>query len=118
MKANLVKKQEGWYNLYQNDIGIGSTHTELQGYKLSLANCQAIEQDSPLLEYVLEVNGEGWDDHLYRGSRKQTEWDVEVEMECVMGCQNLILNGENSVCCGDKKPKLDADGCLILNERL
>jgi hypothetical protein len=44
MKAKLVKKQEGWYNLYQNDIGIGSTHTELQGYKLSLANCQAIER--------------------------------------------------------------------------
>jgi hypothetical protein len=47
-------------------------------------------------------------------SLQQTEWDVKVEMECVMGCQNLILNGENSVCCGDKKPKLDADGCLIL----
>jgi hypothetical protein len=37
-------------------------------------------------------------------------------MECVMGCQNLILNGENSVCCGDKKPKLDTDGCLILKK--
>jgi hypothetical protein len=48
---------------------------------------------------------------------QQTEWDVEVEMECVMGCQNLILNGENSVCCGDKKPKLDADGCLILKRK-
>ena len=47
-------------------------------------------------------------------SLQQTEWDVEIEMGCVMGCQNLILNGENSVCCGDKKPKLDADGCLIL----
>ena len=47
-------------------------------------------------------------------TKQQTEWDVRIEMECVMGCQNLILNGENSVCCGDKKPKLDADGCLIL----
>ena len=51
-------------------------------------------------------------------SLQQTEWDCIIEMECVMGCQNLILNGKNSVCCGDKKPKLDADGCLILNERL
>ena len=50
MKAKLVKKQEGWYNLYQNDIGIGSTHTELQGYKLSLANCQAIERGYDLDE--------------------------------------------------------------------
>ena len=50
MKAKLVKKQEGWYNLYQNDIGIGSTHTELQGYKLSLRNCQAIERGYDLNE--------------------------------------------------------------------
>jgi len=49
----------------------------------------------------------------YKQALQPKEWDVEVEMECVMGCQNLILNGENSVCCGDKKPKLDSDGCLI-----
>ncbi len=53
MKAKLVKKQEGWYNLYQNDIGIGSTHTELQGYKLSLANCQAIERGYDLDELAM-----------------------------------------------------------------
>ena len=64
---------------------------------------------------VDELNGNGlrYFDKFIR-TLQQTEWDVEVEMECVMGCQNLILNGENSVCCGDKKPKLDADGCLIL----
>lgn len=50
-------------------------------------------------------------------SLQQTEWDVEIEMECVMGCQNLILNGENSVCCGDKKPKLDENKCLILKRK-
>ena len=50
-------------------------------------------------------------------SLQQTEWDVEIVMECVMGCQNLILNGENSVCCGDKKPKLDSNGCLILKRK-
>jgi hypothetical protein len=48
--------------------------------------------------------------------QQPTEIDVVIEMECVMGCQNLILNGENSVCCGDKKPKLDSDGCLILKK--
>ena len=47
-------------------------------------------------------------------TKQKTEFDVEIEMECVMGCQNLILNGENSVCCGDKRPKLDANNCLIL----
>ena len=118
MKAKLVKKQEGWYNLYQNDIGIGSTHTELQGYKLSLANCQAIEQDSPLQEYVLEVNGEGWDDHLYRGSRKQTEWEVSVVMK--NNRTGKIINSDFDLewdedgLCDRPIPKLDADGCLIL----
>ena len=50
MKATLVKKQANWYNLYQNDIGIGSTHAELQGYKLSLKNCQAVERGYDLDE--------------------------------------------------------------------
>ena len=62
-------------------------------------------------EYGCETLTEVQDKHIQ--SLKQTEWDVIVEMECVIGCQNLILNGENSVCCGDKKPKI-ADGCLIL----
>lgn len=56
----------------------------------------------------------GLEGHDYIQSLQQTEWDVIVEMECVIGCQNLILNGENSVCCGDKKPKISEDGCLIL----
>jgi hypothetical protein len=42
MKATLIKKAEGWYNLYQDKIGIGSTHSELQGYKLSKQNCDDI----------------------------------------------------------------------------
>lgn len=42
MKATLIKKAEGWYNLYQDNIGIGSTHAELQGYKLSKQNCDEI----------------------------------------------------------------------------
>ena len=50
----------------------------------------------------------------YLNSLQQTEWDVEIEMECKGGCKYLVLNGINSICCGDKKPKLDKDGCLIL----
>ncbi len=42
MKAILIKKAEGWYNLYQDKIGIGSTYPELQGYKLSKQNCDEI----------------------------------------------------------------------------
>jgi len=42
MKAKLIKKSDGWYNLYDGGIGIGSTNTELQGYKLSKLNCDEI----------------------------------------------------------------------------
>jgi hypothetical protein len=42
MKAKLVKKKGGWYNLYDGEIGIGSTHSELQGHKLSVNNCDEI----------------------------------------------------------------------------
>lgn len=62
------------------------------------------------MQYSENLN-QGFESFL---SLQQTEWDVLVEMECVIGCQNLILNGENSVCCGDKKPKISEDGCLIL----
>lgn len=121
MKTKLIKKKDGWYNLYDGEIGIGSTHEKLQGYKLSLKNCQAIEQNSPNEEYVLEVYGEGWDDHLYRGSRKKTEWDVEIEMICPhpsdtyrcgiqYGCDEDGCNHPNQI------PYLDADGCLILKK--
>jgi len=40
--GTLIKKAEGWYNLYQDKIGIGSTYPELQGYKLSKQNCDEI----------------------------------------------------------------------------
>ena len=50
MKAKLVKKQDGWFNLYQDEVGIGSTHEELQGNKLSLKNCEAIENGYDLDE--------------------------------------------------------------------
>jgi hypothetical protein len=43
MKMKLVRKAEGWYNLYDGEVGIGSTHEELQQpYKLSKQNCDEI----------------------------------------------------------------------------
>ena len=55
----LIKKTEGWYNLYDGEIGIGSTHKELQGFKLSLKNCESIE-----LGYDLgELAENHWDEN-------------------------------------------------------
>jgi hypothetical protein len=39
---------------------------------------------------------------------------VGFEMECISGCDKLVLNGVNSVCCGDKVPKTK-DGCIVLD---
>jgi hypothetical protein len=42
MKGTLIRKAECWYNLYQEKIGFGSTHWELQGHKLCQKNCDEI----------------------------------------------------------------------------
>jgi hypothetical protein len=47
---------------------------------------------------------------------KPTEIEVMVEMECKIGCEHLVLNGKNSLCCGNKVPKLDSEGYLILKK--
>jgi hypothetical protein len=113
-------KREDRYDLYADDGSkIASTSPNTMK-KLSLKNCQAIEQDSPLQEYVLEVNGEGWDDHLCRGSRKQTEWDVEIEMQKhlegyeMVGHQKGVYGSGHRIPIYNSKPRLDGDGCLIL----
>ena len=45
-------------------------------------------------------------------SLQQTEWDVEVEMEDVFVHSPSLSPNQKSQ--WEKKPKLDADGCLIL----
>jgi len=47
-------------------------------------------------------------------SLQPTEIDVEIEMECKIGCDNFIFNGDKSICCGNKIKKLDSNGNLIL----
>ena len=48
-------------------------------------------------------------------SLQQTEWDVEIEMECPQ-CKEYGYISECRNVCNKKfiQPKLDADGCLIL----
>lgn len=50
--------------------------------------------------------------YLKRRVTQQTEWDVEVVEECLdPTCDGVNRKGE---CITTGKPKLDADGCLIL----
>ena len=50
-----------------------------------------------------------------RHMKQQTEWDVEIVMECPQ-CQDWGYVSECKNSCNQKfiQPKLDADGCLIL----
>jgi hypothetical protein len=48
--------------------------------------------------------------------QQPTEIDVEIEMECKIGCDNFIFNGDKSICCGNKIKKLDSKGNLILRK--
>lgn len=66
------------------------------------------DDDNETFEFAEESEKE------FINSLQKTEFDVEIKMECKIGCGNLILNGKNSVCCGNKVPKLGPDGCLIL----
>jgi hypothetical protein len=58
MKSKLIKKSDGWYNLYDGEIGIGSTHAELQGHKLSKQNCDEIFGVVDVEKYVDEYAAE------------------------------------------------------------
>ena len=57
--------------------------------------------------------GEIFDDYIQ--SLQQTEWDVEIVMECPQ-CKEYGYISECRNVCNKKfiQPKLDADGCLIL----
>lgn len=93
MKAKLIKVGDH-YDLYYRDevedliIGFASTDSTFER-KLSLKNCQEIEQQFPT----------------------ERMWDVEVDEE-----KEFIFDPAMGITQGFylDKPKLDVDGCLIL----
>jgi len=168
MNAILIKKAEGWYNLYQDKIGIGSTYPELQGYKLSKQNCDEIfgvTDVEKLAEYsvqevkesnadfylrdvykeffiegfnkAMELNkdklftledmkraisfGQGMDlwkeeeqiDKFIQSRQQPKEIEVEVEMDYCYYPANLPKEGEKRP---PMRPKLDANGCIMLKK--
>jgi hypothetical protein len=115
-------KREDRYDLYADDGSKIASTSPNPMKKLSYKNCQEIELTSSNEEYVLEVHGEGWDDHLYKGTRKQTKWEVIIEMKKVVD-ETKIINSVKGVKGSGHKittyksvPKIDADGCLILKK--
>jgi hypothetical protein len=119
MKGKLYKTNNDTYILvdptketYDKGYLLG-TSRESDVNKLFIKNCQAIERDNPTEEYILEVNGDGWDDHSYKGKRKKTEWDVEIEMEPYHDGE-FVDDGKTHIFEPKWKPLLDENGCLIL----
>jgi hypothetical protein len=83
------------------------------------------------LEDMVKAHTLGWDSsnqwnggnskitelsELIKSLQQPTEIEVDVVMECKTGCVNFIFNDENSLCCGDKVPRLDENNCLILKQ--
>jgi hypothetical protein len=120
MKGKLIKTDVNYLLEDEKGVVVASTSLNKENMSLSLKNCQTIERDNPTEEYILEVNGDGWDDHSYKGKRKQTEWDVEVEMKKVKDKTKIIGLVKGVKGSGDKittyksVPKIDSEGCLIL----
>jgi hypothetical protein len=66
---------------------------------------------------VFIMGREGMEDKMNRyvtRIHEPTEWDVEIEMECLdPNCDGINKKG---VCIPGDKPKLDENGCLILKK--
>jgi hypothetical protein len=103
MKSKLIKKSDGWYNLYDGEIGIGSTHSELQGHKLSKQNCDEIFGVVDIEKYVDEYAAE-WEYTERIGFRDGFNKAMELNKDKRFTEQNLreaysrgILGGDSVV---------------------
>lgn len=134
MKALLIKKTQFWYNLYHNNVGIGSTHESLQGYKLSQENCDevfgVIDVDK-LAEEIYPKDGTTKQISLKKGfiagfekalelNQHKLNWfkepemfEVEIKVE-PMNIDEIREQGKGFLNANTMKPKLDKNGCLIL----
>lgn len=138
----LIKKSDNWYNLYDGDVGIGSTHVDLQGYRLSLNNCLEIDRGydlnkmandsrskvSMLFEGGLDEKSHrigfkaGWQQalELIGYMLQQTEWEVEIKMQRylegyeIVGSQKGVYGSGNRIPIYKSATKLDENGCIIL----
>jgi hypothetical protein len=96
-----------------NFYGFSSSYIE--GFKKALELLEDKKFSEKDIEFAW-VEGElGIHSHKHvLNSLQQTEWDVEIEMECLdPNCDGIDKKG---VCIPGDKPKLDSEGCLILKK--
>ena len=168
MEGKLIKLEESKYTLVYKEGSIAWENNPAFDGKLSLKNCQAIENGYDLDELAkslylksgpddisdtlsfkigfqkaVELLGDKKfsEEHIkvaadwyyetkgkksideYIQSLQQTEWDVTVEMEYVGECngnndEGCFQDSPGHNCgCFERRPKLDAEGCLILKRK-
>jgi hypothetical protein len=120
----LFKRQDR-YDLYEDtDHKVASSAPNPFG-KLSKQNCDEIFGVVDVEKLAEEecLDETYWVKSFYKkgfnkamGLYQPTEIDVEIEMECKIGCDNFIFNRDKSICCGNKIKKLDSNGNLILRK--
>ena len=97
-----------------------------EGFKAGFQKCLELIGDMKFSEDdMINAHFNAWIDrgeqitypnskNRYFKSLQQTEWDVEIEMQCLdPNCDGINKKGE---CITTGKPKLDADGCLVLKK--
>lgn len=104
MKGKLIKREKGYVLISEDGTQpLGSTLSKAEGRKLSLNNCLVIERDYDLEDLATNAA----DNYDSSGN-----WHVEIVEQCLdPTCDGVNRKGE---CITTGKPKLDADGCLIL----
>ena len=75
-----------------------------------------ISKDKTYKDKIYPEAQKSYKGYLERHVMQPTEINVEIEMECKIGCDNFIFNGDKSICCGNKIKKLDSNGNLILRK--
>jgi hypothetical protein len=106
-----------------NFYGFSSSFKEGFQKALSILGDKKFSKNKLLVDFVYFLNDRHFNKYmvdtdevdLYLESLQQTQWDVEIEMEenCPYDYTSRCTQGR----CDCKKPKLDADGCLILKRK-
>jgi hypothetical protein len=108
---------EYFSDYYMDDYKQGLLDGFRNCYNYKAATKKYTEKD--LIDFATFINGGNVNQEfeLWKSLQQPTEIEVDIEMECKTGCVNFIYTDENSLCCGDKVPKLDENGCLILKQK-
>jgi hypothetical protein len=113
------------YDLYEKINFVGQTRAYKAGFNKAIELNKdkefTLEDMNNAMDWMMtqyfefhEQPTTGRRDEYLKSLQQSTEIEVMIEMECKIGCEHLVLNGENSLCCGNKVLKLDSEGCLIL----